>query len=96
MVQKLNSTTFKFKFNFIQGILILFFDFYAGIIPMARDSHHFPHDVYLSIDRLQQTQPISTTTNWSFVLYERPAFDDEPKPHKLGCSGRLPSSVTEA
>ena len=33
---------------------------------------------------------------WSFVLYERPILDDEHKPHKPGCSGRLPSSVTEA
>ena len=25
---------------------------------------------------------------WSFVLYETPILDDEPKPHKFACSGR--------
>ena len=33
---------------------------------------------------------------WSFVLYERPILEDEPKPHKSACSGRLHFSVTEA
>ena len=27
---------------------------------------------------------------------ERPILGDNPKPHKFACSGRLPSSVTEA
>ena len=36
-----------------------------------------------------------SSSGWSFVLYERPILDDEPKPHKLACPGRLPSSVTE-
>ena len=33
---------------------------------------------------------------WSFISYKRPMLDDEAKPKKFACSGRLPSSITEA
>ena len=45
----------------------------------------------LSIVRVKITTLVIHQLNfWSFVIYERPILDDEPKPHKFACLAGSP------